>query len=114
MCQAELYEAAKIDGAALKDRILHITLPMISPVIFYVLVLQTISSFQVFTYAYVMTDGGPGNSTLFTVLYIWRNAFNYLHMGYASAIGVVLFFITLALTLIQFRLARYWVHYENA
>ena len=108
----ELYEAAQIDGANLVNRIRHITLPMISRVIFYVLILQTITSFQVFTYAYVMTGGGPSNSTLFSVLYIWKNAFEYFRMGYASAIGVVLFFITLLLTLFQFWLARFWVHSE--
>ena len=108
----ELYEAAQIDGANLLNRIMRITLPMISRVIFYVLILQTITSFQVFTYAYVMTSGGPSNSTLFTVLYIWRNAFEYFRMGYASAIGVFLFFVTLFLTLLQFLLAKYWVHSE--
>jgi multiple sugar transport system permease protein len=109
----ELYEAAEIDGANLINRITNVTLPMISPVIFFVLVLQTISSFQVFTYAYVMTDGGPSNSTMFTVLYIWKNAFEYFRMGYASAIGVILFLVTLAFTFLQFWLSKYWVHYET-
>jgi multiple sugar transport system permease protein len=109
----ELYEAAEIDGANLLDRIRNVTLPMISPVIFYVLVLQTIASFQVFTYAYVMTNGGPSNSTMFSVLYIWKNAFEYFRMGYASAIGVVLFIITLVVTLLLFWLSKFWVHYET-
>ena len=109
----ELLEAAEIDGANLLQRIKNITLPMIPPVIFFVLVLQTIYSFQVFTYAYVMTSGGPSNSTMFTVLYIWRNAFDYYRMGYASAIGTILFLITLAMALFLFWLSKFWVHYET-
>jgi multiple sugar transport system permease protein len=109
----ELYEAAEIDGANLIDKIWNVTLPMISPAIFFVIVLQTIASFQVFTYAYVMTKGGPGNSTMFTVLYIWKNAFEYFRMGYATAIGVVLFFITLTVTVFQFWFSKFWVHYET-
>jgi multiple sugar transport system permease protein len=109
----ELYEAAQIDGANFIDRIRNITLPMISPVIFYVLVLQTIGSFQVFTYSYVMTKGGPSNSTMFTVLYIWKNAFEYFRMGYASAMGVILFIITLLFTLLEFWISKFWVHYES-
>jgi multiple sugar transport system permease protein len=109
----ELLEAAQIDGAGILRRIRSITLPMISPVLFFIVVLQTISSFQVFTYAYVMTNGGPRNSTMFTVLYIWKNAFEYYRMGYASAIGVILFLITLILTLGQFWFSKFWVHYEN-
>jgi len=108
----ELYEAAEIDGATLKTKITHVTIPCISPVLFYVTILQTINSFQVFTYAFVMTDGGPADSTLFSVLYIWRNAFEYFKMGYASALGVVLFGIIMASTLLQFRLSKLWVHSE--
>ncbi len=109
----ELLEAAEIDGANILEKIKNVTLPIISPVIFFVLILQTIYSFQVFTYAFVMTNGGPSNSTMFTVLYIWRNAFDYYRMGYASAIGLILFLITLGITLFLFWLSKYWVHYET-
>jgi multiple sugar transport system permease protein len=106
------YEAARIDGAGTLDTFRHITLPLLSPMIFFNLVLQTIWSFQGFTYAYVMTQGGPGNATLFSVLYVWRNGFQYFSMGYASALAVVLFLIIMAITLVLFWSSRFWVHYE--
>jgi multiple sugar transport system permease protein len=83
-----------------------------TPTIFFTLVTGLIGAFQVFTQAYIMTNGGPVNSTLFYALYLFRNAFNYLKMGYASSMAWILFLIVLVLTLIQFRLARKWVFYE--
>jgi multiple sugar transport system permease protein len=109
-----LYEAAMVDGANWWQKTRHITIPMITPTIFFNMVMGFIGSFQVFTQAYVMTNGGPVNSTLFYVLYLYQNAFRFFKMGYASAMAWVLFFIVLALTLIQFRLAGRWVYYEAA
>ena len=108
-----LYEAASLDGANLWQRFRHVTLPMLSPVIFYNLIMGIIGSFQVFTQAFVMTNGGPVNSTLFYVLYLFRQAFNYYHMGYASAMAWVLFGIILVLTLLVFRSSALWVYYEG-
>ena len=108
----ELYEAAEIDGANWWSKQLRITLPMMTPVIFFNLVTGIIGSFQVFTQAYVMTGGGPHNASLFYVLYLYRNAFYYFKMGYASALAWVLFAIVLALTLLVFRSSSAWVYYE--
>ena len=107
-----LYEAADIDGANLWHRFWSMTLPMMSPLIFFNLVIGIIGSFQVFTAAYVMTGGGPVNSTLFYVLYLYRNAFKFFKMGYASALAWILFGIILVFTAIQLRLSRAWVFYE--
>jgi len=108
-----LHEAAMIDGAGRWKRFLHVTIPMMSPTIFFVLVLGIIGSFQVFTAAYIMTDGGPNNSTLFYLLYLYREAFNFLNMGYASAMAWLLLLIIMAFTLVQLWLAPRWVYYEN-
>jgi len=107
------YEAAKIDGANAWRRFLHITLPLITPVIFFNLVLGVIGAFQVFTNAYIMTEGGPNNATLFYALYLYRNAFVYFKMGRASAMAWILFAILFVFTFIQFRRSRRWVHYEG-
>lgn len=107
-----LYEAASIDGANLWHRFLHITVPMMTPLIFFNLVLGIIGTFQVFTGAYIITAGGPANSTLFYVLYLYNNAFKFFKMGYASALAWVLFVIILIFTIIQLRMARLWVFYE--
>ena len=110
----ELYEAAEIDGANLWRRMIHVTLPLLTPVIFFSLIMGIIGSFQGgFTSVFVMTNGGPANYSLITMLYIYRQAFNYMHMGYASAFAWVLFFIILAFTGIQFKLANRWVFYET-
>jgi len=108
-----LHEAASLDGANLWQRFRHVTLPMLSPVIFYNLIMGIIGSFQVFTQAFVMTNGGPVNSTLFYVLYLFRQAFNYYRMGYASAMAWVLFAVILALTLLVFKSSALWVYYEG-
>jgi len=107
-----LYEAASIDGANEWRRFWNITLPLLSPTIFFNLVIGIIGSFQVFTTAYIATQGGPQNATLFYVLYLWRNGFDYFKMGYASALAWVLLLIILLLTAIQFRLAKRLVYYE--
>lgn len=106
------YEAAEIDGAGGWAKFRHITLPLLSPTTFMLLILSLIGAFQVFEYTYVMTGGGPLYSTLTIVLHIYNNAFRSFKMGYASALAYVLFFILLALTLIQLRLQKRWVHYE--
>lgn len=108
-----LYEAAEIDGAGRLRSFWSITLPMLSPYIFFNLIMGLIGTFQIFTQAYVMTQGGPIDSTLFFAFYLFNNAFRFFRMGYASALAWVLFAIVLALTLIQMRLAPRWVHYES-
>jgi multiple sugar transport system permease protein len=109
----ELYEAAQVDGANRFRQHLHITMPMVSHVTFFNLVIGVIGSLQVFAEPYVLTNGGPNNSTLLLPLYLYRNAFEYLKMGYASAIAWVSFLVVLLLTLLVFRSLPYWVHYEG-
>lgn len=107
-----LYEAAELDGAGRFRRFWHVTLPMLSPYILFNLIMGLIGTFQVFTQAYIMTQGGPLDSTLFYAYALFNNAFRYMKMGYASAMAWVLFAIILVLTLIQLRLSSLWVHYE--
>ena len=109
----ELYEAGAMDGAGLWYTFWHITLPLLTPTIFFNLVLSIIATFQTFTSAYVATDGGPLNATLFYVLYLYRQAFQFFNMGYASALAWVLFVIILVLTLLVLRSADRWVYYEG-
>ncbi len=109
----ELYDAAMIDGAGPWPKLWFVTLPMISPVIFFNLVMGIIGSFQVFTSAFIMTKGGPANATYFFVLGIYLNAFEFLKMGYASALAWMLAVIILVLTLVAFRSSGRWVHYEG-
>lgn len=108
----DYYEAARIDGASTLQQFRHITVPLISPVTFFIIVLSLIGSFQVFEQAYVMTQGGPVNATKTIVYYLYQEGFMYFHMGYASTLAYVLFVIIVVLTLIQFYLQRRWVHYE--
>ncbi len=108
-----LYEAAEIDGANKIQSFFNITLPMITPVLFYNLIIGIISTFQIFTQAYVMTQGGPAEATLFYNLYLYNNAFRYHRLGYASALAWVLFLVVLVLTLIVFRSSAMWVYYEG-
>ena len=107
----EMYEAAAIDGAGTVSQFRHITLPLITPMIFFNLVLSVIATFQTFTNAFVATNGGPLDSTLFLVLYIYRQAFEYLHMGYAAALAWVLFGVVMIFTLLVVRSQRFWVFY---
>jgi len=109
----DYYEAALVDGANAIQRTRFITLPMITPVIFFHLVNGTIWAFQYFTEAYVMTGGGPANATLFYALYLYRNAFTSLKMGYASAQAWILFIVVMIATLIIVRSSKGWVYYEE-
>ena len=110
----ELYEAAVIDGAGSWASFRHVTLPLLSPVLFFVMITGFIGGFQVFTSAFIATAGGPSNSTMFYVLYLYNSAFQYFKMGYASAMAWLLFLIVLAFTLTQFVVARRLVYYEDA
>jgi multiple sugar transport system permease protein len=111
----ELLEAAEIDGAGPWSRLRSITLPLLSPIILFNLVMGIIWSFQVFTQAFIIggTDGKPLESLLMFMILIYRNAFRYFSMGYAAALAVVLFVIVLVTTLAIFRTARIWVYYEG-
>ena len=109
-----LYEAAKIDGANAWHRFWRVTIPMLTPTIFFNLLMNIIGSFQVFTQSYIMTGGGPANATLFYLYYLYKNAFNWFEMGYASALAWVLFFIMFTLTLLMLRSSARWVYYETA
>ena len=110
-----LYEAATLDGAGARRRFKDVTLPMLSGVTFFVSIVSTISALQVFTQGYVMfdRDGGPENSALFIIMYLFKQAFEYFRMGYASAIAWMLFVLILLITLVQFRLSKRWVYYET-
>lgn len=110
---AELYEAAIVDGASPWRSFWAITIPMLSPTLFFVFVISVIGAAQVFTEAFVMTQGGPLNSTYFLVLYLYNSGFTYLRMGYAAAMSWVMFILLLCFTFLQFRLARRWVYYES-
>jgi multiple sugar transport system permease protein len=109
----ELYEAAKIDGANPWQSFRYVTIPQMSPVIFYNLVSGIIGSFQVFSAGYLMTGGGPGHATLFYVLYLYNNAFRWFKMGYASALAWVLFVIVMLLTVVTIRSSSAWVYYSG-
>ena len=105
------YEAAEIDGAKAWQKFKVITLPLLTPSLFFSLITGVIGSFQVFTQAFVMTGGGPGDSTRFFVLHLYDQAFKGLRMGYASSLGWILFFVVLIFTLLQFKLSKY-IYYE--
>ncbi len=108
-----LYEAAELDGAGALTKLLNVTLPMISPVILFNLVMSIIGSMQTFTQAFVMTQGGPANASLFYVLYLYRNAMTYFKMGYGSAMAWLLLVIILALSGLVLRSSPLWVYYEG-
>ena len=108
----DLYEAADIDGANTWQQFWAITLPLLTPTIFFNLVLSIIGTAQTFTQAFVATNGGPLNATLFYVLYLYRQAFQMFRMGYASALAWALFVIVMVLTLLVVRSGRSWVYYE--
>ncbi len=108
-----LYEAARIDGASKWDEFRNITIPMLSPVLFFVIVISTIASFQIFTDVRVMTQGGPGTATYVFVYFIYQTAFEYLKMGYSSALAWLLFMIIFVLTLLQLWASSRWVYYES-
>jgi multiple sugar transport system permease protein len=108
-----LYEAAKIDGANAARCFVHITIPMLTPTIFFNLVSNFIGSFQIFTQSFVMTQGGPNHATLTMVLLLFRKGFEQFHFGYASAIAWALFAIILGLTLMVIKSSEAWVFYEG-
>jgi len=106
-----LYESAELDGASGFQKVMHITIPLISPVILFNVIMGLINTFQYFTQAYIMTGGGPADSTLFYALYLYNNAFRYFRMGYASAMAWIMFLIILVLTILMFRSSSRWVYY---
>ena len=108
-----LYDAAAVDGAGNWRKFLHITIPMLSPTIFFSTLIGVIMSFQVFEQTYVMTQGGPGNSTLTIIYFIYQNGFSYLRMGYASAVSVSFLVVILFTTTLLLRFQGRVVHYEN-
>lgn len=111
----EYYEAASVDGANVWQRTIHITLPLLTPVIFYNVVMGTINALQVFTLPYSLTggEGSPTHSLTFYVMHLYNNAFGYMKMGYASAMAWILFVIILVLTLVIFGTSKKWVHYQQ-
>jgi len=108
-----LIEAAIIDGASPWTRFWKITLPLLTPVVLFTMVMGVIASFQTFTQAYIMTGGGPANATLFFLLYLYKNAFNWFEMGYASALAWLLFTIIMIVTIIMWMSSARWVYYEG-
>lgn len=108
-----LYESAMVDGATSRQTFFKITLPMLTPTIFFNLILQIINGFRVFTESYIITDGGPLDSTLSYVLYLYRRAFNFFDMGYSCALAWVLVIIVAVFTVILFKTQNNWVHYET-
>ena len=108
-----LYEAAEIDGAGPLAKLRHITLPMLSPTIFFQLVMELIDAFQVFTAVYVITGGGPARSTLFYMFFMFRTAFEDFDMGYASALAWIMALLIMGFTALVFRSSPMWVHYES-
>lgn len=110
----QLYEAASIDGAGAWRRFVHVTLPMLSPYVLFNAIVGLIGTMQIFGEAYVMTAGGPSDSTLFYAYYLFKQAFQYFRMGYAGALAWILFVIVLLLTMLQLWAGRKWVHYEQA
>lgn len=110
---AHLYEAAKLDGAGRTRSFFNVTLPMITPTLFLTVIMTIIGSLKVFGQIYVMTQGGPGNSTKVLVYTIWETAFKLFDLGYASSLAFILFFIIMAFTLLQWQLRKRWVFHEN-
>ncbi|TYL93406.1 sugar ABC transporter permease [Bradyrhizobium rifense] len=111
----DVYEAAEIDGASRNQQFWRITLPLLTPVVFFNVVVQTIDAFKAFTPAFIISGGtgGPIDSTLFYTLYLYQEAFAYFRMGYASALAWVLVVIIAAFTALSFLSSRYWVHYDG-
>jgi multiple sugar transport system permease protein len=111
----DIYEAAQIDGASKMRQFFRITLPMLTPVVFFNAVVQTIEAFKAFTPAFIISEGtgGPIDSTLFYTLYLYQEAFGYFRMGYAAALAWVLVVIIACFTAFSFLSSRYWVHYDD-
>lgn len=109
----ELYEAASVDGASSVRQFFTITIPYISPVIFFNTIMSLITGFKVFTQPFIMTEGGPVNATTTFVIYLYNSAFKYFRMGYSSAIAWIMFFIIMAFTLLIFKSSSFWVYYQS-
>ncbi|MFC4306375.1 carbohydrate ABC transporter permease [Cohnella boryungensis] len=109
----ELYESASVDGATKLRKFFHITLPMLSPVMFFNLILGIIGSFQMFTAALIITKGGPMHSTYMYAMFLYEKAFKHFQMGYASALAWILLVIVAVITALNFAASRYWVFYES-
>lgn len=109
----ELYAASQIDGAGWWQRLRHVTLPLLTPTTFMLIVLESIETFQSFVWSFAMTNGGPLNSSLVYVQYIYIRAFRDFQIGYASALSVLLFIVVLLVTLVLFRFSKFWVHAEH-
>jgi multiple sugar transport system permease protein len=107
-----LYEAASIDGAGRLATFRYVTLPSLTPVLFFTVVWGLINAFQVFDSPYILTSGGPGDSSRTVVMYIYETGFRFFQMGYASSVALSLFAVVVVLTAIQFRLSRVWVFYQ--
>ena len=108
-----LYESAEVDGARRSTIFFKITLPMLTPTIFFNLIMQIVNGFRVFTESYIITDGGPMDSTLSYVLYLYRRAFTYFDMGYSCALAWILVAIIAVFTIILFQTQNRWVYYET-
>jgi multiple sugar transport system permease protein len=108
----DLYEAARIDGARALQRFWNVTVPLMSPTLFFAGVMTVIGAFQIFDPMYIMTQGGPGDNTRSIVLYIYETGFRSFNMGYASTLALVVFLVIMAVTLVQLAVSRYWVHYD--
>lgn len=109
-----MVDAARIDGAGALRRLWHVTIPMVSPIVFFTLVTGFIGSLQAYSLVLLMTKGGPANASMMIGLYVYQNAFQYFDLGYASALSWVVFALIMAVTALQFVVARRWVHYEGA
>ncbi len=110
---AELYEAARVDGAGRIRSFFNVTLPLLTPIIFFNMVMQMVNAFQEFTSAFVVTQGGPLRSTYLYGVMLYEQGFRFLKMGYASALSWVLFFVIMVMTMLVFKSSRYWTHYED-
>ena len=108
----DYYESAQLDGANRWQLFRHITMPLISPSLFFVIIIYMIGALQVFDSIVVLTQGGPGDASRSLVMYIYENAFQLFQMGYASAVAITLFILIMLLTLVQFRMSQIWVHYD--
>jgi multiple sugar transport system permease protein len=108
----ELYEAAEVDGAGAWHKLWRITVPLMTPTIFFNLIMSLVAAFQAFNNAFIMTNGGPNNATLLYMLHLYNNAFRYFRMGYASAMAVMLFAVVFTVTLLVYRSSRRWVYYS--
>ena len=109
-----LYDAAVVDGAGAWDRFWHVTIPMCTPAILFVLITGLIDAFQQFAFPYLLTNGGPMDTTEFFGMYLYHNAFQFFKMGYASALAWLLFLIIVVFTILVFRTAARWVYYGGA